>query len=91
MEPFVSRAQFVQNLAAASKLVNNAPMESRVTTTANPRSQLANAGEVLAAFLRLGVSSFGGPIAHIGYLREEFVVRRGWSSTPSTRNAATIE
>jgi chromate transporter len=34
--------------------------------------------EVLRAFLRLGLTSFGGPIAHIGYFREEFVVRRRW-------------
>jgi len=34
--------------------------------------------EVLLAFGKLGVSSFGGPIAHIGYYREEFVVRRRW-------------
>lgn len=34
--------------------------------------------EVLRAFVKLGVSSFGGPIAHIGYFREEFVVRRRW-------------
>ena len=34
--------------------------------------------EVLLAFLKLGVTSFGGPIAHIGYFREEFVVRRRW-------------
>ncbi|WP_157042627.1 chromate efflux transporter [Roseiflexus castenholzii] len=34
--------------------------------------------EVLAAFARLGVTSFGGPIAHLGYFREEFVVRRRW-------------
>ncbi len=34
--------------------------------------------EVLLAFFRLGVSCFGGPIAHIGYFREEFVVRRRW-------------
>jgi chromate transporter len=34
--------------------------------------------EVLLAFLRLGVTCFGGPIAHIGYFREEFVVRRRW-------------
>ncbi len=34
--------------------------------------------EVLRAFFKLGVSSFGGPIAHIGYFREEFVVRRRW-------------
>jgi len=35
-------------------------------------------GEVLAAFLKLGFTSFGGPIAHIGYFREAFVVRRKW-------------
>jgi chromate transporter len=34
--------------------------------------------EVLRAFLRLGLTSFGGPIAHLGYFREEFVVRRRW-------------
>jgi chromate transporter len=34
--------------------------------------------EVLRIFSRLGVSCFGGPIAHIGYFRDEFVVRRRW-------------
>jgi chromate transporter len=34
--------------------------------------------EVLLVFLRLGVSCFGGPIAHIGYFRDEFVLRRHW-------------
>jgi chromate transporter len=34
--------------------------------------------EVLLTFLKLGVTSFGGPIAHIGYFREEIVVRRRW-------------
>lgn len=34
--------------------------------------------EVLAVFLRLGVTSFGGPIAHLGYFRQEIVVRRKW-------------
>ncbi|MEO8922340.1 MAG: chromate transporter, partial [Caldimonas sp.] len=33
---------------------------------------------VLAVFLRLGVTSFGGPIAHLGYFRAEFVERRRW-------------
>ncbi len=37
-----------------------------------------SAGEVFGAFLKLGVSSFGGPIAHLGYFREELVVRRRW-------------
>jgi chromate transporter len=34
--------------------------------------------EVLSVFLKLGVSCFGGPIAHIGYFRGEFVTRRRW-------------
>ena len=33
---------------------------------------------VLLAFLRLGCTSFGGPIAHLGYFRAEFVERRRW-------------
>src|SRR5258708_23047262 len=34
--------------------------------------------EVLLIFLRLGVTSFGGPVAHLGYFRTEFVDRRQW-------------
>jgi chromate transporter len=34
--------------------------------------------EVFAVALRLGLTSFGGPIAHLGYLRREYVTRRGW-------------
>lgn len=37
-----------------------------------------SAGEVFLAFLKLGLTSFGGPIAHLGYFRDEFVSRRGW-------------
>jgi chromate transporter len=34
--------------------------------------------QVFIAFLRLGLTSFGGPIAHLGYFHEAFVVRRRW-------------
>ncbi len=34
--------------------------------------------EVFAVALRLGLTSFGGPIAHLGYFRDEYVVRRKW-------------
>ena len=37
-----------------------------------------NPAEVFAAFLKLGLTSFGGPIAHLGYFRNEFVVLRKW-------------
>ena len=36
------------------------------------------AGEVFRIFLQLGLTSFGGPIAHLAYFREAFVVRRRW-------------
>jgi chromate transporter len=42
------------------------------------RRHTGSAAEVFLAFLRLGVSSFGGPIAHIGYFHEKFVERRRW-------------
>jgi chromate transporter len=37
-------------------------------------------GSIFAVFLRLGLTSFGGPIAHLGYYRTEFVERRRWLS-----------
>ena len=39
---------------------------------------MARLGEIFAAFLRLGFTSFGGPVAHIGYFRREFVRHRAW-------------
>lgn len=40
----------------------------------------ANRIEIFLVFLRLGLTSFGGPIAHLGYFRQEFVERRRWLS-----------
>ena len=39
-----------------------------------------SAGAIFRVFLRLGLTSFGGPIAHLGYYRREFVERRRWLS-----------
>lgn len=36
--------------------------------------------QLFLLFLRLGLTSFGGPVAHLGYFREAFVVRRRWMS-----------
>jgi chromate transporter len=45
------------------------------TVIASPRGSVS---EVLRVFLRLGLTSFGGPVAHLGYFRDEFVARRRW-------------
>jgi chromate transporter len=42
------------------------------------QKERGSVGEVFAAFLKLGLTSFGGPIAHLGYYREELVIRRRW-------------
>lgn len=44
----------------------------------NGERKRAGAWDVLLVFLGLGLTSFGGPIAHLGFFREEFVVRRRW-------------
>lgn len=41
---------------------------------------MSRLAEVFGVFLRLGLTSFGGPVAHIGYFRAEFVTRRKWLS-----------
>lgn len=41
-------------------------------------SLLAQSGAIFLVFLRLGCTSFGGPVAHLGYFRGEFVVRLRW-------------
>jgi chromate transporter len=41
-------------------------------------SDRRSAAEVFLVFLKLGLTSFGGPIAHLGYFRDELVVRRRW-------------
>lgn len=45
---------------------------------AHPQSHRGSAWEVFFAFLKLGLTSFGGPVAHLGYFRTEFVERRRW-------------
>ena len=48
------------------------------STSSGPVLGRQPVSSVFLAFLALGLTSFGGPVAHIGYFREAFVVRRGW-------------
>lgn len=54
-----------------------------MTTPSNDSSQHNSAWAVFLIFLRLGLTSFGGPVAHLGFFREEFVARRRWLSERS--------
>ena len=53
-------------------------MTSEPNSAAETIMRRGSTAEVFAVFLRLGLTSFGGPIAHLGYFHEEFVVRRRW-------------
>src|SRR5690349_3458093 len=58
-------------------------ISSRSTTAPNPpdtasASTPGTITEVFLAFLKLGLTSFGGPIAHLGYFRDELITRRRW-------------
>lgn len=56
-------------------------LEPPVKTVADRPGTVPSPGtvvEVLLAFLKLGLTSFGGPVAHLGYFRAEFVERRRW-------------
>ncbi len=53
-------------------------MSSAIENVALGRSNAGSPLEVLRVFLKLGLTSFGGPVAHLGYFRREFVVRRAW-------------
>jgi|SRR5665213_1190950 len=59
-----------------SRSVNKS--SSSGSNTAHPASRLKAAPEVFRAFLVLGLTSFGGPIAHLGYFHREFVEKRKW-------------
>ncbi len=45
---------------------------------AGPARKGGSLAEVFGAFLKLGLRSFGGPVAHLGYFHDEFVTRRRW-------------
>lgn len=56
--------------------MNGDPVSTRPASS-DARSRL---GEIFLAFGKLGLISFGGPVAHLGYFRTEFVERRRWLS-----------
>jgi len=56
----------------------------------DPLSSNHSAWTVFIIFLRLGLTSFGGPIAHLGYFHNEFVTRQRWLSERSFVELVTL-
>lgn len=54
--------------------------ETNETPTTPSNAKAGSARDVFMAFLPLGFTAFGGPVAHIGYFRTTFVERRAWLS-----------
>ena len=56
-------------------------VKERISTTGQPYREASSGSrltEIARAFLKLGCISFGGPVAHLSYLHDEFVTRRRW-------------
>jgi chromate transporter len=53
-------------------------LEITPDTSVGRTDKAGSAGEVFVTFLKLGLTSFGGPIAHLAYFRHEVVARRKW-------------
>lgn len=51
---------------------------TRIQRMTRQAQHAARAFEVFRTFLKLGVTSFGGPVAHLGYFRDEFVSKKRW-------------
>ncbi len=56
----------------------------------NDEKSVGRVAEVFAAFLKLGLTSFGGPIAHLGYFRAEFVEQRKWLNESSYADVVAL-
>ena len=61
-----------------SRVDINITRSPNMTVAVPPGSARGSPLEIFLVFLRLGLTSFGGPIAHLGYFRQEFVERRKW-------------
>jgi chromate transporter len=78
-------------LGEARILLDCRPSANRIVAVmAEIKHQALLAVEVLRIFFRLGLTSFGGPVAHLGYFRNEFVVRRHWLDEPTYADVVAL-
>lgn len=70
-----ARPRIARTVSTVRDAAREPPTPTEGRTTPGGARRIA---ELSLAFLRLGCLSFGGPVAHLGYLRTEFVERRRW-------------
>src|SRR5579859_6039338 len=63
--------------------MNDSDLAATADSSRSESGPRGSAIEVLRVFAWLGITCFGGPVAHLGYFRTEFVTRRGWISEKS--------
>ncbi len=61
-----------------------------MTASHPPAPHQGTPAEVFGVFLKLGLTSFGGPVAHLGYFRDELVTRRAWLSERAYGDLVTL-
>lgn len=66
------------NSAEGDSSTSSSAGETEASVPAAPAGSLKTLSEVFLVALRLGLTSFGGPVAHLGYFRDEYVNRRQW-------------
>src|SRR3984957_13123477 len=69
---------------------NRMNLDNEVQRPASSDASEGRVGEVFKTFLKLGLTSFGGPIAHLGYFRDELVVRRKWLDDPAYEDLVAL-
>src|SRR5918996_4409793 len=75
--------------ALPSGIVSGVETETQEVSSLGSRS-LKDVFQVFLVALRLGLTSFGGPIAHLGYFREEYVERRKWLDEESYADVVAL-
>src|ERR671915_576301 len=75
--------------ALPSGIVSGVETETQEASSLGSRS-LKDVFQVFLVALRLGLTSFGGPIAHLGYFREEYVQRRKWLDEESYADVVAL-
>jgi len=67
-----------ENLPGSHAVINHPPTENVAAESRQADPMHGKPSEVFQTFLKIGLTAFGGPIAHLGYFEREIIERRNW-------------